>query len=179
MDTLFTNTNLSHDRLPTISTLQFMPLGRRYAPLNLLCNLSFFLVLMLLACAIRWQPWFAVPQWLDAPFPYLLGTLLLLGICLPTYWYLADKRKGYALREQDLSFKSGLLFERIVTQPILRVQHVELKRGPVERRAGLGTLEVYSAGGTLHTFAIPGLPEQTAKQLRQFILSHGDVGRDG
>ena len=66
-----------------------------------------------------------------------------------------------------------------MSQPITRIQHIELKRGPIERKVGLARLQVFSAGGEMHTFEIPGLPLETAQQLRQFILQHKDMVKHG
>jgi membrane protein YdbS with pleckstrin-like domain len=66
-----------------------------------------------------------------------------------------------------------------VIQPLSRIQHIELKRGPLERSAGLATSHVYSAGGGAHTFEIPGLPVEQAQGLRQFILQHQDLQHGG
>ena len=89
--------------------------------------------------------------------------------------FFADPLIKYALREQDLSLQSGLVFRSLSCQPILRVQHVELKRGPIDRKVGLAKLQVFSAGGALHTFEIPGLPIEDAESIRQFIISHKDA----
>jgi hypothetical protein len=40
-------------------------------------------------------------------------------------------------------------------------------------------LQVFSAGGDMHTFQIPGLPVETAQQLRHFILQHKDIVKHG
>ena len=61
----------------------------------------------------------------------------------------------------------------------MRIQHIEIERGPLERSAGLATLQVFSAGGAHHTFEIPGLTYEKAIELRQFILNHKDVSQNG
>ena len=104
----------------------------------------------------------------------LMGVAILASVSL-IYVFFADKKKSYALRELDLHYTSGLIFRKTVSQPILRVQHVELKRGPVDRKTGLAKLQVFSAGGALHTFEIPGLPVADAEAIRQFIISHKDA----
>jgi hypothetical protein len=94
------------------------------------------------------------------------------------YHIFADPIIQYAVREQDIHFQAGLFFRRLVSQPILRVQHIELKRGPIERKANLATLQVFSAGGVSHTFEIPGLEYHTAISLRKFIINHKDLSID-
>ncbi|WP_088330358.1 PH domain-containing protein [Lacimicrobium sp. SS2-24] len=169
----FTNRQLT--TLPDIDALTFSPLSPWYAKLNLLLNLSLFLFLLLITLVLTWQQWFSLPTLITSNLDNARFFLTLTAAVLPPYWYAADKRKGYALREHDLSYRSGLLFISTVTQPVLRIQHVELKRGPIERRAGLASLQVFSAGGAMHTFAIPGLPLATAKGIRRFILEHKDI----
>jgi membrane protein YdbS with pleckstrin-like domain len=86
-----------------------------------------------------------------------------------TYHWFSDKAKFYALREQDISYFSGLFFKKLVTQPASRIQHVEVSQGPIDRIAGLAKLQVYSAGSGMQTFGIPGLPQELAHQLRQSL----------
>ncbi|TLU65410.1 PH domain-containing protein [Thalassotalea litorea] len=108
-------------------------------------------------------------------FSILSGVFFLYFI----YLWFAEPIKAYALREQDLSYRSGLLFRKVITQPIARIQHVELKRGPLDRRFELAKLQVFSAGGAMHTFEIPGLELKKAQAIRQFILSHKGGSNDG
>ena len=110
--------------------------------------------------------------------PWVISGVAVLGLIYVGYHFFADPIIKYTLREQDLHFQSGLFFRRIVSQPILRIQHIELKRGPIERKANLATLQVFSAGGTSHTFEIPGLSYQKAVSLRQFIIDHKDLSVD-
>ncbi|QDP03078.1 PH domain-containing protein [Thalassotalea sp. PS06] len=106
----------------------------------------------------------------------ILSVMFLLSF---VYQWFAEPMKAYALREQDLSYKSGLFFRKVITQPIARIQHVELKRGPLDRRFELAKLQVFSAGGAMHTFEIPGLELKNAQSIRQFILSHKGGSNDG
>ncbi|MFD2178881.1 PH domain-containing protein [Veronia pacifica] len=148
------------------------PLSSRYVLVNLWLNIILYSVLFAASIGFRWLP----------PFENLTGYLsvatAIFAFLIPamtTWGFMSDKKKRFSLREQDISFSSGIFVHRLVTQPMLRVQHVELTRGPIERKAGLASLQVFSAGGSSHTFTIPGLPVEKAKQIRQFILSHGDL----
>ncbi len=109
----------------------------------------------------------------------IVWAITIFSLLFSFYKALADVRKFYALREQDISFTSGVLFKKTVSQPILRIQHVELKRGPIDRKVGLAKLQVFSAGGAMHTFEIPGLKLDDAESIRQFILSHKDANHHG
>lgn len=92
--------------------------------------------------------------------------------------WLSAKYKEYAVREQDVSFYSGIIFRKVVVQPITRLQHIEVSRGAIERAFGLATLKMYSAGGALHSVAIPGLPVDKAEALRGHILNSRGIAND-
>ena len=171
----FTNSQITLRQLPQLQSLVLQPISPRYRVINTTLALCITGILLILMSVIRFQSMFELPTPLQLAYPYAFAVILLLGCWWGTYHWLADKRIKYALREQDISLQSGLIFRSLACQPILRVQHVELKRGPLARLAGLASLRVYSAGGSLYTFEIPGIELAVAEQLRQFILDHKDV----
>ena len=171
----FSNSLIELNALPQIQSLELQSISPRYQIINIGLACSVTVAILVLISIFRYQPWFEIPLPLFNAYPYAFVIILVLGCVWGSYHLLADKRIKYALREQDISLQSGLIFRRLACQPILRVQHVELKRGPLVRMAGLASLRVYSAGGALHTFEIPGIELHVAEQLRQFILDHKDV----
>ncbi|MFT6989606.1 MAG: membrane protein YdbS with pleckstrin-like domain [Paraglaciecola sp.] len=175
----FTNSTAPIDQLPSILTLDTQSLSEKYAPLNRLINLSFTLFVCVIGMALYFQPFVNLPIGLLNFIPFIIWAVALLGFLNTWYVHASDHVKFYALRELDLHYASGLFFRKVVSQPISRIQHIELKRGPIERKVGLATLQVFSAGGEMHTFQIPGLPLDTAQKLRQFILQHKDVVKHG
>lgn len=175
----FSNANVSTEQLPAILTLDKQSLSEQYAPLNRVLNLSFTLLICLIGMALYFQSLIDLPKELLNSMPFVIFGIAILGFINTWYSHQCDKAKFYAIRESDLHYASGLFFRNVVSQPITRIQHIELKRGPIERKAGLATLQVFSAGGDMHTFQIPGLPVETAQQLRQFILQHKDVVKHG
>jgi membrane protein YdbS with pleckstrin-like domain len=175
----FTNDSVSEAELPQLSHLTFQLLSPAYAKANRYIDLFTTLLLVSVLFIIQLQSFYPLSQEVSNIFRYIIWTVAFIGAVSFTYTVLADKRKFYALREQDLSYKSGVVFRKTVSQPMLRIQHVELKRGPIDRKVGLAKLQVFSAGGALHTFEIPGLPLETAETIRQFILDHKDVNHHG
>ncbi|RXJ74416.1 hypothetical protein CS022_02070 [Veronia nyctiphanis] len=176
MDTspAFSNRQITDDELPSLQSLSWDKLSPTYFTVNIWLRLLTNTLIFAGSVALRWLP--VSENWML--LITCLNVLCALAIPIGVIWgYFADKRIGFSLREQDISVRSGLVFRSIITQPMLRVQHVELTRGPIERKAGLATLEVFSAGGDSGTFSIPGLPEEKAKEIRQFILGHGDLTR--
>ncbi|WP_068546287.1 PH domain-containing protein [Thalassotalea crassostreae] len=171
----FSNKAILSDELPALENLTFEPLSIKYAPTHRLVHLVSTLIIVLIIAAMVHQPWLDLPNGLVIFLTVVLYASATIGLLLTLYVNFADPLKKYVLREEDVSYQSGLFFQKTISQPILRVQHVELKRGPVERKVGLATLQVFSAGGALHTFEIPGLEFELAEHIRQFILEHKDV----
>lgn len=173
----FTNSIVTENDI-SISHVELKPLSPKYMRLNLSIAVVFTTVLLTILVTLVAQPFFDMPRGYSDNIVVWLSIVFALGAINFTYHLLADPKKGYALREHDLHYQCGLIFRNHICQPILRIQHIEVKRGPLERKVGLATLQVFSAGGVTHTFFIPGLPHEEAIRLRSFILDHGDLTLD-
>lgn len=175
--TEFTNQVIESHRITT-EALSLTPLSPKYRQINLIWGVLIGSILAAILTFVSSNLIFDLPEEL-VPFVKwgytIIGMITLWNLL---YHFFADPLKGYALREHDLNFQSGLIFRSLVSQPILRIQHIEIKRGPIERKADLATLQVFSAGGASHTFYIPGLVYKDAVSLRQFILDHKDLSTD-
>ena len=77
--------------------------------------------------------------------------------------------KGYALRQNDVSFKSGLIFFSMTSVPFNRVQHTEVSQSPLARLFDLGEVKIYTAGGATSDLTISGLKIAEAHQLKDHI----------
>lgn len=173
------NLSLNVDELPKISQLQQQSLAPIYPKVRLALTSIFFSVLLIIGGITLKQTIKPLPTSAVPIIEYILLVIAIVAIIEIVYIFFADRQKKYALRELDLHFTSGLIFRKTVSQPILRIQHVELKRGPIDRKVGLAKLQVFSAGGAMHTFEIPGLPIEEAESIRQFIISHKDAKNNG
>lgn len=155
-----------HD-LPSIKALTKEPLARHYAIVNLFASSIVFVVLAIAVFIGRTFILADGAAELEPIVTYLPIFMIVFGALYCSYQWFADKAKYFSIRQHDISFFSGVFFKKLVTQPISRIQHVEVSQGPVDRVADLGKLQVYSAGSAMQTFAIPGLPIEIAHQLRQ------------
>jgi membrane protein YdbS with pleckstrin-like domain len=108
----------------------------------------------------------AIPEWwilLAGSLVLLLFGISMLGI------HIGYRKRSYALRELDLTYRKGWLFYSITTIPFNRIQHTDVSQGPIERQFALCTLSIYTAGGSTSDLSIPGLEQDEAQQLRDFI----------
>ena len=85
---------------------------------------------------------------------------------------------GYALRDDDLVFRRGLMFQRFVAVPYGRMQLVDINRGPLDRAVGLSELKFVTAAAT-SSVTIPGLPQAEAEELRDTLVALAESRRAG
>lgn len=85
---------------------------------------------------------------------------------------------GYQLRTDDLVFKRGIMWQRIVAVPYGRMQLVDINRGPIARLCGLSELKLVTAAAGSGVL-IPGLPEATAEELRDRLVALAETRRAG
>lgn len=85
---------------------------------------------------------------------------------------------GYQLREDDLLFRRGLLFQRFVAIPYGRMQLIDINRGPVSRILQLSELKFVTAAAATNV-TIPGLPEHEAEALRDRLVGLAETRRVG
>ncbi|MES3160713.1 MAG: PH domain-containing protein [Halorubrum sp.] len=102
-----------------------------------------------------------VPQW--APAVVGVG-FAVLGV---VHAILRYRRWSYEIREDALYLDRGVITQVRTTVPLVRIQHVDSRRGPVERGVGLASCVVYTAGSRGADVRIPGLTPAGASDLRE------------
>lgn len=165
----FTNIQVSLDDLPRVEDVSYTNLQVAYARLRLFVAIADEAIVLIGIVGIWW--FVPGPASFDGipALAWLVGLLLLIGF--PVYRFAAASVKGYAVREHDVIMRSGLFWKKEIVQPIRCIQHIELTRGPLEKRAGLANLKLFSAGSGRATFTIPGLSLRTAARTRRYVLN--------
>jgi len=82
---------------------------------------------------------------------------------------------SYRLDGDGLEIRRGVYWRTITNIPRSRVQHTDVSQGPLERRYGLGTLVVYTAGTQHSQVSLAGLDFTVARRIRAHLLP-GDEG---
>ncbi|MGO4301257.1 PH domain-containing protein [Leifsonia sp. RAF41] len=85
---------------------------------------------------------------------------------------------GYRLRDDDLLFRRGIMFQRFVSVPYGRMQLIDINRGPVSRMLGLADLKFVTAAASTGVM-VPGLPEPEAAELRDRLVELAESRRAG
>ncbi|MCE7032090.1 PH domain-containing protein [Lysobacter sp. GX 14042] len=76
------------------------------------------------------------------------------------------RRTFWRLDRQGLAVRRGHLWWRENRVPATRVQHLDIQRGPLQRRRGLATLVVHTAGTANSSVTVPHLDAADAEYLR-------------
>jgi len=107
--------------------------------------------------------------------PVVVGAVSLLMIALTPR---RVRSIGYQLRPDDLLFKRGLMWQRMVAVPYGRMQLVDINRGPIARLVGLSELKFVTAAAASGV-VIPGLAEAVAEDLRDKLVALAESRRAG
>jgi len=92
------------------------------------------------------------------------GVFLVVGV---VHALLRYRRWSYEIREDALYLDRGVVTQVRTAVPLVRIQHVDSRRGPVERVVGLASCVVYTAGSRGADVRIPGLTPDGADDLRE------------
>ena len=111
-----------------------------------------------------------VPLVLQASLTCVLLALFLFWTVVWTHvrW----NRKVWRLTSAALELHAGVIIQRELTVPRSRIQHTEVTQGPLQRRFGLATLTLYTAGERFADLAVAGLADTVARELRDELLTH-------
>ena len=99
--------------------------------------------------------------------PWVGGVVFLIGFVLGVVFSVLRYRIWtYQVRPDSLYLRRGVLTRVNTVAPYVRIQHVDTRRGPLERTFGLATTVVYTAGSRGADVSIPGLTPERAADLQ-------------
>jgi membrane protein YdbS with pleckstrin-like domain len=173
MTSPFTNTTIDIENLPRFEDVVLNNIDKKYWRV-ILINLFIFITLLGVALSILiiFTEHFRTNWWI-----YLLG-LLGFSVFLLILYSASFKRRGFALREKDILYKSGVLAESTTIVPLNRIQHIALNEGIFSRIYGLATLQIYTASGNTGEIQISGIELQQAKNIKEALLNRLPVNTE-
>ncbi|HVQ12412.1 MAG TPA: PH domain-containing protein [Vicinamibacterales bacterium] len=111
--------------------------------------------------------------------------ILLLGLLLLPVWAMlmaalawqlqrwpavSYRFSSYRVDQAGIEIRQGVYWRIITNVPRSRVQHTDVSQGPLERRFGLGTLVIYTAGTSHSRVNVSGLAFDVARRIRAHLL---------
>jgi membrane protein YdbS with pleckstrin-like domain len=162
---MFENPQIAIENLPGTDAVQWQELDPKYKRLRqvqsalLLLVVAVPLTLVTIAAEIPALPATIIgSQWL---------IILIVSLAWPI---IAFPKRGYVVRDKDILFRRGIVWRSVTAIPFNRIQHVETSNTPLDRKYGLATLQLFTAGGSSGDLKIDGLATSVAEQLRIYIL---------
>lgn len=163
----FTNKEVSISNLPKFEEVKLLPIQPNYFKVVLI-NIGIVFLLFGIGIGVFL---FFDEELLSNRIWLLIGTIypILLVICI-LYARLSFKLRGFAFREHDAIYKSGLISQTTTIIPYKRIQHVALHQGLFSRYFGLASLELFTTGGSSTDLEINGLTLEDAQRYKIWII---------
>lgn len=164
----FSNDTIDLNNLPKYEEVQFSPLQRNYFNV-----LMFNLVLVLVVSLLFYVglEWFAQKSLFKNSVVFIPIILILLFSIALILLKLGFKKRGFAIRNHDIIYRSGIISENTIIVPYNRVQHVALHRGFISRKFNLATVQLFTAGENSADIKIPGLLDEEAIKIKELVSS--------
>jgi uncharacterized protein len=96
----------------------------------------------------------------------VVAVLALSGFAVGVAPGLRWRRWRYEIRPDEVDLQRGIFWIRRTLVPLARIQHVDTRQGPLQRRFGLSTVVFYTAAGANQ---IPELSTPVAAEARDRI----------
>lgn len=162
----FENKVMNIESLPRYEEVELRPFSGAYL---LKRNISTTIWLFIISAGIYFAYRYAEEFRLFAPYVIVAFILIFAWSYVANFlWF---RKSGYAMRERDIIYKRGFLFEKTTVVPFNRVQHVSTNRGVLDKMLNLSSLNVFTAGGAGSDVALPGLNPETANSLKESLAS--------
>ena len=162
----FTNSVLLPQDLPKIEKKSFNPIDKNYLKILVIQLIILFLALSGLFIT------FMLFSQNTPPVEIIIiaaSAIAILFSYATVITVLGFSKKGYLVREKDISYHKGLITYKLTSVPFNRIQHVEVNQGVLAKMFKLSSVKIYTAGGNASDLSIHGLPEEVAHNLKAFL----------
>lgn len=162
----FTNDTINIAELPKFEEVSFLPLHQDYWKIIRITNFIFLLVMGVGLGVFLFFSEESREYWL-----FLLLAIVVLISLSVVFGKISFKKRGYAFRQHDVLYKSGIISETTTIIPYNRIQHVALHEGFLSRMFGLASVEIFTAGGGDSDIEIPGIEKEQAQKIKQLLMT--------
>lgn len=163
---IFQNNEVDMALLPKAEEVELIPIEKEYLKVMRIEWLIISVILLIATGVLM----FLSPALQRLPANiFLVAFVLLVIIVYFLFQTMAFKKKAYGLREKDIIYQNGVIIQQTSICPFNRIQNSSVSSGPFERKYGLATLHLYTAGTTGADIHIKGLKEETAQNIKEYI----------
>ncbi|WP_311772763.1 PH domain-containing protein [Cohnella xylanilytica] len=131
------------------------------------CCIAVVAVLGVLTARFGWPVWIVASAAALAALTAILELAVLPGLLYRSW--------RYSVAEKEIELQHGIWVRRRTLIPMTRIQHVDSKQGPIQKRYGLSSVTFSTAAGS---HRIPALSEAEAERVRRQISDWAGVADD-
>lgn len=163
----FSNISIESSAIPNYATTVLEPVEATYKKVLYQSWSIFFFILLVISIPIF--IWVEVLQknWIIAA---VIGVVLLWVAALIAFIEIGFKNLAWSLREKDIIFRRGWIFQETHVIPFGKVQNCVIQTGPIGRKYGLATIKLMTAASHLGDVSIKGLKQETAEKLKDWMM---------
>lgn len=163
----FSNLPIETEGLPEIQSVPLKPIHPDYLKTLYISWLITFSIMLAGIITL-----YLLVDKLRTPFAIAIATIVYVFVVSMTVitGTRSFKRKKYAVRERDILYSTGWLFQSLHMVPFNRLQHCVVNMGPIDRKFGLASVSLYTAASEGKDITIHGLKQQEAEQLKDLIM---------
>lgn len=179
---MFENHPIDINKLPLVEEVKFNSLDSKYKTVVSI-RLSVVTFCLLLLSFSPYVLQYLKVILLSSTLLLLIGILgIIISILMCSTTLKGVGMKGYALREHDIVYKSGIITRTQTIIPFNRVQHVVVYESALLRVFNLCTVEFFTAGGALGDLKISGISKEEGDRLKAYVVQkisksiHANVG---
>jgi len=161
----FKNLELSISDLPDFKTVDLQPIQKSYKKIIWINHaLTFFVLYGISFFVLNFEE---IPNWISIiAFSVISLVFSIKAIEIEKGFPI----RKFGVRQHDIIYQYGFFYFSETVVPYNRIQHVEIKQGPLSRLFSLYSLSLYTAGASSGDLIINGLDKQTAQRLKSKVL---------
>lgn len=101
--------------------------------------------------------------YINAAIIIIVGLLFLNTFIYPAIEYAQWK---YMINEDKIEFSEGIYSVTTTIIPMVRIQHIKINQGPINKIFNLADISIFTAGGT---HKIPNIEMEKAQEISEFL----------
>lgn len=106
----------------------------------------------------------------------VIAPIAIVGFVLSWIWpAIYYRHLRYGVDATGILIQRGVLWRSYIALPRVRIQHTDVSQGPLQRRFGVGTLKLYTAGSRHTMIELTGLAHNDALALRDALLAESSA----
>ncbi|MFY8128907.1 MAG: PH domain-containing protein [Chitinophagaceae bacterium] len=172
----FENLQLNFNQIPQIQKVTLSPIQSSYKKVIIYTWIIVYIILFVL----MGLGYFFIDEF-KQNHPLII-TVLSSYIALLTFTFLyiniEFKNRSFALRQHDVVYKSGWIFQTIEALPFSKIQHCTVSQNVIAKKFNLANITFYTAASHGGDVTIHGLTFEQAEQLKDFIMQQTKAKHD-